>query len=75
MQSLAGCRPGSHPWAKSAILGGLLQRAGFALPVADGTPLTASYANAFHLMHDLRKMGENNALTDAASSTQHRAMC
>jgi len=43
-------------------LGGLLQRAGFALPVADSADLTASYANAFHLMHDLRKMGENNAL-------------
>jgi hypothetical protein len=43
-------------------LGALLQRAGFALPVADCTPLTASYSNAFHLMHDLRKMGENNAL-------------
>jgi len=26
------------------------------------TPLNATYANAFHLMHDLRKMGENNAL-------------
>jgi hypothetical protein len=43
-------------------LGALLQRAGFALPVADGTPLTANYANMFHLMHDLRKMGEANAL-------------
>ena len=45
-------------------LGALLQRAGFALPVADSTPLTASYANAFHLMHDLRRMGENNALAN-----------
>jgi hypothetical protein len=30
--------------------------------VADGIPLKVSYVNAFHLMHDLRKMGENNAI-------------
>jgi len=50
------------PMGEIRDLGGLLQRAGFALPVADGTPLTVTYANAFHLMHDLRKMGESNAL-------------
>ena len=50
------------PMGEIRDLGALLQRAGFALPVADGMALTASYVNAFHLMHDLRKMGENNAL-------------
>ena len=59
-----GLSPRIAPMGEIRDLGGLLQRAGFALPVADGTPLTASYVNAFHLMHDLRKMGENNALTD-----------
>ena len=59
-----GLSPRIAPMGEIRDLGGLLQRAGFALPVADSTPLTASYANAFHLMHDLRKMGENNALTD-----------
>ncbi|SIT88223.1 Methyltransferase domain-containing protein [Yoonia rosea] len=58
-----GLSPRVAPMGEIRDLGGLLQRAGFALPVADGTPLTASYVNAFHLMHDLRKMGENNALT------------
>lgn len=58
-----GLSPRIAPMGEIRDLGGLLQRAGFALPVADGTPLTASYVNAFHLMHDLRKMGENNALT------------
>jgi SAM-dependent methyltransferase len=57
-----GLSPRIAPMGEIRDLGGLLQRAGFALPVADSTPLTASYANAFHLMHDLRKMGENNAL-------------
>ena len=59
-----GLSPRIAPMGEIRDLGGLLQRAGFALPVADSTPLTASYVNAFHLMHDLRKMGENNALTD-----------
>ncbi|MCW1955905.1 MAG: SAM-dependent methyltransferase [Roseobacter sp.] len=43
-------------------LGQLMQRAGFALPVADKITLTASYDNIFHLSHDLRRMGETNAL-------------
>ncbi|MGJ8621852.1 MAG: methyltransferase domain-containing protein [Yoonia sp.] len=58
-----GLSPRIAPMGEIRDVGGLLQRAGFALPVADSTPLTASYANAFHLMHDLRKMGENNALS------------
>ncbi|MBE0413107.1 SAM-dependent methyltransferase [Yoonia sp.] len=57
-----GLSPRIAPMGEIRDLGALLQRAGFGLPVADGTTLTASYANAFHLMHDLRKMGENNAL-------------
>ncbi|SFS19687.1 hypothetical protein SAMN05444714_2303 [Yoonia litorea] len=59
-----GLSPRIAPMGEIRDLGGLLQRAGFALPVADSTHLTASYVNAFHLMHDLRKMGENNALSD-----------
>jgi hypothetical protein len=43
-------------------LGALLQRAGFALPVADVVPLTAEYRDLTHLMHELRAMGEANAL-------------
>ncbi|MCG3268463.1 methyltransferase domain-containing protein [Yoonia sp. I 8.24] len=59
-----GISPRIAPMGEIRDLGALLQRAGFALPVADATPLTASYANAFHLMHDLRKMGETNAMID-----------
>jgi len=43
-------------------LGGLLQRAGFALPVADSHSLTVTYADTAALMRDLRGMGETNAL-------------
>ena len=57
-----GLSPRIAPMAEIRDLGGLLQRAGFALPVADATPFTVNYTNAFHLMHDLRAMGETNAL-------------
>lgn len=67
-----GLSPRIAPMGEIRDLGGLLQRAGFALPVADATPLTASYANAFHLMHDLRKMGENNALAQRIKHATRR---
>jgi hypothetical protein len=44
-------------------LGGLLQRAGFALPVADSYTKTALYRDIYHLMRDLRGFGETSALT------------
>ena len=51
------------PMAEIRDLGALMQRAGYALPVADSVPLTAAYRSARHLIHDLRAMGETNALT------------
>ena len=42
--------------------GSLLQRAGFALPVADRLSTDTVYADIFALMRDLRGMGETNAL-------------
>jgi len=59
-----GLSPRVAPMGEIRELGGLLQRAGFALPVADRIPLTVGYNTAFHLMHDLRAMGETNALMD-----------
>lgn len=59
-----GLSPRVLPMAEIRDLGGLLQRAGFALPVADGFPLNVSYESAFHLMKDLRAMGEVSALSN-----------
>src|SRR5262249_14814942 len=42
---------------------GLLQRAGFAMPVADAETITVTYRDLLALMRDLRGMGETNALT------------
>lgn len=41
---------------------GLMQRAGFAMPVVDLETITVTYGDAFALMRDLRGMGEQNAL-------------
>lgn len=57
-----GLSPRIAPMAEIRDLGGLLQRAGLALPVADSLPLTVSYGDLRSLMGDLRKMGERNAL-------------
>ncbi|MEM1362316.1 MAG: methyltransferase domain-containing protein [Pseudomonadota bacterium] len=57
-----GIAPRVAPMAEIRDLGGLLQRAGFALPVADSITLQASYLSLTDLMRDLRAMGETNAL-------------
>jgi len=57
-----GLSPRVAPMGEIRDLGALLQRAGLALPVADLVPLTAQYRDLTHLMHDLRDMGEANAL-------------
>lgn len=58
-----GLSPRVAPMGEVRDLGALLQRAGLALPVADTVPLRAVYPNALALMHDLRGMGEGNAMT------------
>ena len=54
------------PFADGLDAAGLLQRAGFALPVSDVERLTVRYTHPLKLMADLRAMGETNALTDRA---------
>lgn len=57
-----GLSPRILPMGEIRDLGGLLQRAGFALPVADSHIHKVSYAGAIRLMQDLRAMGEVNAM-------------
>lgn len=57
-----GLSPRVLPMAEIRDLGALLQRAGFALPVADSFTKTVTYADFGRLLHDLRAMGEGNAL-------------
>jgi len=59
-----GLSPHVAPFADVRELGGLLQRAGFALPVVDSDRLTVRYDSVLALMHDLRRMGATNVLNE-----------
>ncbi len=69
-----GLSPRVLPMGEIRDLGGLLQRAGLALPVADGVAVNVTYQSALHLMQDLRAMGENNALAQRQKSSLTRPM-
>src|SRR4029078_3866646 len=57
-----GISPRVAPFADIRELGGLLQRAGFALPVVDSERVTVRYDSVLALMRDLRRMGATNIL-------------
>jgi SAM-dependent methyltransferase len=59
-----GAGPRVSPFADAIDGAGLLQRAGFALPVADVDRVTVRYDHPIKLMADLRAMGETNVLID-----------
>jgi len=69
-----GLSPRVLPMAEIRDLGGLLQRAGFALPVADSFSTQVHYRDAFHLMQDLRAMGEGNAMVARLRKPTQRAV-
>jgi SAM-dependent methyltransferase len=59
---LRGASPRVIPFTDVRDAGGLLQRAGFALPVTDVETVTVRYDTMFGLIRDLRAMGATNAL-------------
>jgi hypothetical protein len=69
-----GLSPRVLPMGEIRDLGALLQRAGFALPVADRLPLDLRYRDALALMRDLRNMGETNAMAARARRGLRRAV-
>lgn len=68
-----GVSPHVAPFADVRDLGGLLQRAGFALPVVDSDVLTVRYDDVFGLIRDLRAMGLTNALSERRRTPTKRA--
>ncbi len=68
----AGLSPRVSPFADIRDLGGLLQRAGLALPVADAETITVSYPDPLKLMADLRGMGEANACAARRTTVARR---
>lgn len=61
IETAGGAGPRLSPMAELRDGAALLQRAGFALPVADADTITVTYANALALMRELARMGEANA--------------
>ena len=71
---LGGISPRVAPFADVRDAGALLQRAGFALPVADQDRLTVRYDNLFGLMRDLRAMGMTNMLHERSRRPASRRL-
>ncbi len=67
-----GLSPRVAPMAEIRDLGSVLQRAGLALPVADSMKLNVRYGDVSSLFHDLRAMGETNALALREKTTAPR---
>ncbi len=69
-----GVSPRVAPFGDVRDLGGLLQRAGFALPVADMERTTVRYRDLSGLVRDLRAMGETNVLAERSRKPISRRM-
>ena len=69
-----GVSPRIFPFADVRDAGALLQRAGFALPVADHESVTVRYDDMFALIRDLRAMGATNALAARSRRPASRAL-
>ena len=68
-----GASPRVAPFADVRDLGGLLQRAGFALPVADCDVIEVAYPSPLALIGELRAMGASNVLVDRRRRFLRRA--
>ncbi len=62
------------PFADALDAAGLLQRAGFALPVADADRVTVRYEHPLRLIADLKAMGETNVLAERSRKPLIRAV-
>jgi SAM-dependent methyltransferase len=67
-----GASPRVSPFVDVRDMGALLQRAGFALPVADVDSFTLRYESMLALMGDLRAMGAANVLVKRARKPLRR---
>jgi NADH dehydrogenase [ubiquinone] 1 alpha subcomplex assembly factor 5 len=71
-ETLGGVSPRVFPTADVRDLGGLLQRAGFALPVADAERLTVTYPDPLALIRELKAMGAANPLAARSRKPMRR---
>ena len=71
---LGGLSPRVAPMGEIRDLGGLLQRAGLVLPVADSRRFDVTYPTPLDLMRDLRAMGETNVMRGRLRRPMRRDM-
>jgi NADH dehydrogenase [ubiquinone] 1 alpha subcomplex assembly factor 5 len=69
-----GVSPRVSPFPELRDCAGLLQRAGFSLPVADVEEIAFLYADPLALLHDLRAAGEGNAVAARSRNIPPRAL-
>jgi SAM-dependent methyltransferase len=74
MSLTGGAAPRVSPFADLRDCAALLQRAGFALPVADADELRLLYADPLVLLRELRAAGETNALRERDRRTPPRIL-
>ncbi len=69
-----GVNPRVSPYPDLRDCAGLLQRAGFLIPVADVEDIEFLYANPLELLLDLRAAGETNAVTARSRAIPPRGL-
>jgi NADH dehydrogenase [ubiquinone] 1 alpha subcomplex assembly factor 5 len=69
-----GVSPRISPFPDLRDCAGLLQRAGFTLPVADVEDIDILYANPLALLRDLQAAGERNATAERSRTVPPRAL-
>ena len=74
LELTGGVSPRVAPFVDVRDLGGLLQRAGFALPVTDADRITVRYDSMFALLRDLRAMGATSTLTERSRRPASRRL-
>jgi len=74
-ETRGGVSPRIAPFPELRDLAGLLQRAGFALPVADQDRLPLEYRTPLGLIADLRAAGEGTAIRAADRRIPPKALC
>ena len=71
-EKMGGASPRVAPLTDVRDAGALLQRAGFAMPVADAERVNVRYRSLDSLVKDLRDLGETNALMQRRKSALSR---
>lgn len=74
VEATGGLSPRISPFTDVRDAGGLLMRAGFALPVADVDEITVDYAHPLKLLADLRGMGETNIVAERSRTPLPRGL-